>query len=199
MKRSGRTVATLTSLALAAWLLDRLWDRAFVVVETVPVKLTDTEGRLRPGKRVRVQSVFDAPPDAVWAKVTRPALLTYVTHPLLNFKQQNGEPLPEIWHEGDSLQVNLTGLGCIPLGPHTIRAERIDAERREIQSRESGRMAEIWWHFISVSDHSDGRTLYTDEIDIYAGPLTGVVAAFARFFYRYRQTRWQTVIRNIKQ
>ena len=145
-----------------------------------------------------MQSVFDAPPDAVWAKVTTPALLTYVTHPVLGFQRQDGEPRPEIWAEGDALHLNLLGLGCIPLGPHTIHAEHIDAERREIRSRESGRMAEIWLHYIAVDDYPGGRTLYTDEIDIYAGPLTGVVAAFARFFYRYRQTRWQTVIRKIK-
>jgi ligand-binding SRPBCC domain-containing protein len=199
MKSVGRTVAALTGVALVAWLLDTLWNQTFAGVETEPVKLTDAEGRLRPGKRVRVTSVFDAPPDIVWAKVTTPALLTYVTYPLLSFRRQNGEPLPEIWREGDSLQVNLVGLSCIPLGPHTIHTERIDAERREIQSRESGRVAKIWWHFISVNEYPAGQTLYTDEIDIYAGPLTGVVAAFARFFYRYRQTRWRTVIRKINQ
>ena len=199
MKTLRRIVTALTGVALVGWLGDKVWDRAFALVDTTPVELTDTEGCVQRGKRVRVRSVFDAPPDAVWARVTTPALLTYITYPLLSFRRQNGEPLPEVWREGDSLHLNLVGLGCIPLGSHTIRAERIDAERREIQSRESGRMAEIWWHFIAVDDYTGGRTLYTDEIDIYAGPLTGVVAAFARFFYRYRQTRWRRVIGHIQQ
>ena len=51
----------------------------------------------------------------------------------------------------------------------------------------TGIVAVTFW----VQDTGDGRTLYTDDVDIYAGPLTTAVAAFAYFFYRYRQTRWQ--------
>ena len=180
---------------LAAWLLYRRWQRSFHAVETEDVVVNDRTGTPRQGKRVRVQSVFDAPPDVVWAEVTKPALLAYVTSPLLTFKRQGGAPLPDLWHEGDSIHFNLFGLGFIPLGPHTVNIERIDVAAREIQSRESGRMAEVWWHYVAVEDYPGARTLYTDEIDIYAGPLTGVVASFARFFYRYRQTRWRSVVR----
>lgn len=58
-------------------------------------------------------------------------------------------------------------------------------------------MAQIWLHFIAITEHPGGRTLYTDEIDIYAGPLTCAVVAFARFFYRYRQTRWRMVVKGL--
>ncbi len=156
--------------------------------------VNDRTGTPRQGKRVRVQSIFDVPPEAVWPEVTKPALLTYVTYPLLTFKHQGGAPLPEMWHEGDSLCFDLFGLGFIPLGPHTINVERVDAATRAIQSRESGQMAEVWWHYIAVEDYPEGRTLYTDEIDIYAGAMTEVVACFARFFYEYRQTRWRRVL-----
>jgi hypothetical protein len=57
-------------------------------------------------------------------------------------------------------------------------------------------MAKIWRHTITLNDAPGGRTRYTDIIDIYAGPLTGAVAAFARVFYRYRQTRWRAVRRD---
>jgi hypothetical protein len=198
MQTLRRTVAVLTGAALAGWILDRAWDRAFLAVETEPVTRNDDEGHPRQGRRVRVQSIFAAPPEAVWDKVTTPALLAFVAHPLLSFKQQNGTPLPEVWREGASLHLHLFALGCMPLGPHTIHAERIDAERREIHSRESGRIAKVWRHFIAVTGYPGGRTLYTDEIDIYAGALTTAVAAFARLFYRYRQTRWHTVIRRLE-
>jgi hypothetical protein len=180
--------------ALVGWLLYRCWQQSFYAVEIEDVVVNDRTGTPRRGKRVRVQSVFDASPDMVWAEVTKPALLVYVTHPLLTFKRWGGEPLPEVWHEGDSIHFNLFSLGFIPLGPHTVNIERIDAAAREIQSRESGQMAEVWWHYVAVEEYPGARTLYTDEIDIYAGPLTGVVACFARFFYRYRQTRWRRVL-----
>jgi ligand-binding SRPBCC domain-containing protein len=181
-------------IALVAWLLYRRWQQSFYAVEMEDVGVSDRTGTPQQGKRVRVQSVFDAPPEAIWAEVTKPALLIYITYPLLTFKRQGGAPLPEMWHEGDSISFNLFGLDFIPLGPHTVNIERIDAEAREIQSRESGRMTEVWWHFIAVEAYSGERTLYTDEIDIYAGAMTGVVACFARFFYGYRQTRWRRVL-----
>jgi ligand-binding SRPBCC domain-containing protein len=180
--------------ALVSWLLYRRWQQSFHAVGTEDVGVSDRTGTPRPGKRVWVQSVFDAPPDVVWAEVTKPALLAYVTSPLLTFKRQGGAPLPDLWREGDSINFNLFGLGVIPLGPHTVNMERIDTAAREIQSRESGQMAEVWWHYVAVEEYPGARTLYTDEIDIYAGPLTGVVACFARFFYRYRQTRWRRVL-----
>ncbi len=194
MQKRKRIAWPLAGVALAGWMLYHRWQETFHTVRVESVVLDNVEGTPRQGKRVRVQSVFNAPPDVIWAKVTQPALLTYVASPLITFEQRDGAPLPKMWHEGDVLHANLLGLGCIPLGPHTIHIERIDAARREIQSRENGRIAEIWWHFISVADYAGGRTLYTDEIDIYAGPLTDIVAGFARFFYCYRQTRWRDVV-----
>ena len=40
-------------------------------------------------------------------------------------------------------------------------------------------------------------TLYADEIEIRAGLLTVFVWLFAHGFYRYRQMRWQRVIRRL--
>jgi ligand-binding SRPBCC domain-containing protein len=196
MEGLRRTLALFTGAVLIGWLLDRLWDRAFETVETAPVALHDEGEHAVRGRRVRVVSILNAPPTTVWAKVTTPALLATVAHPLLTFKRQDGAPLPEVWREGEALHLDLFGLGCIPLGAHMIEVARIDAEQREIRSRESGRIAEIWRHTITLNDAPGGRTRYTDIIDIYAGALTGAVAAFARFFYRYRQTRWRAVLRN---
>jgi hypothetical protein len=192
-KKRKELLIVVTSLVV--WLLYRRWQQSFHTVETEDVMVNDRTGTPRQGKRVRVQSIFDAPPEAVWAEVTKPALLAYVTSPLLTFKRQGGAPLPDLWREGDSINFNLFGLGFIPLGPHTVNIERINAAARVIQSREGGRMAEVWLHYIAVEDYPGGHALYTDEIDIYAGPLTGVVVCFAQFFYEYRQTRWRSVVR----
>jgi hypothetical protein len=40
----------------------------------------------------------------------------------------------------------------------------------------------------------EGRLYATDEIKIQAGPLTGVIWAFAHLFYRHRQRRWKVLL-----
>ncbi|HUR47928.1 MAG TPA: hypothetical protein VMY88_00155 [Acidimicrobiales bacterium] len=66
-------------------------------------------------------------------------------------------------------------LGVVPLGPHTIFCERIDSGARTIQTRESGPRVRRWDHQMRVRPSPDGRTLYSDEIIIEAGWLTGLV------------------------
>jgi hypothetical protein len=199
MKQSNRkltwlppVLAVLSSLLLV-WYLR--WRRTFVAVEVEDVMVPDRQGTPRQGKRVRVQSIFDLAPQEVWQKVTTPALLVSVTHPVMTFRPVDGGPLPEDWQVGDSVDLKLYGLGFIPLGRHTISLERLDAGRREIQSRERGQLAETWLHLIRAEPYGDGQTLYTDEIDIYAGSFTGIITAFAVGFYCYRQTRWRRVIK----
>lgn len=199
MKQSSRRLtwlpplmAVLSSLLLL-WYLR--WRKSFVTAEIENAIVPDRQGTPRQGKRVRVQSIFNLTPQDVWQKVTAPALLACVAYPVLTFRPIDGGPLPERWQVGDSVDLKLYGLGFIPLGRHTISLERLDAVRLEIQSQERGQMAETWRHLIRAEPHGDGQTLYTDEIDIYAGSFTGVITAFAIGFYCYRQTRWQRLIK----
>ena len=41
----------------------------------------------------------------------------------------------------------------------------------------------------------DGRTRYTDSVEVRAGLLTPLVWAFATAFYRHRQRRWRRLVR----
>ena len=103
--------------------------------------------------------------------------------------------MPAIWDEGESADVTLHALGLIPLGKHTIFMEKVDLENFELLTKESGQIAQVWNHRVSIQLHEDDKTLYTDEVQIYAGKWTAIVAFFARFFYRYRQSRWQKLAR----
>jgi hypothetical protein len=49
---------------------------------------------------------------------------------------------------------------------------------------------------LSLPPFGDDRLHYTDEIEIQAGLLAGVVWAFAHVFYRHRQRRWRTLLRS---
>lgn len=184
-------------LTAVAYLLYRRWLASFHAVEVADVALCDRAGAPRAGKRVRVQSVFDAPPDAVWDRVTTPALLMRVTRPVLAFRPAGEAPLPETWSEGDTVALHLYALGLVSVGPHTVHVVRVDRGQREIWTEESGDAAEVWSHHITVAPHPGGRTLYTDEVDIYAGERTWFIAGFARLFYCYRQTRWRAVVQEI--
>lgn len=175
---------------VAAWTLNRRWDKRFVVAKNEEVGIKDPDNWLQLGRRVIVQSILDCQPQRAWEQVRTSGLLFHVAWPILVFKT-GPHGMPAIWDEGESAEVGLYVLGVLPLGKHTIRMEKVDQENYELQSRESGQMAQIWNHRISIQPHGEGQTSYMDEVDIYAGKLTPLVAVFARFFYRYRQMRWQ--------
>ena len=54
-------------------------------------------------------------------------------------------------------------------------------------------MIRSWRHEITTTPLGDNQCQYVDRIDIDAGPMTPVVAAFAAVFYRYRQRRWRSL------
>ena len=171
---------------LILWLLDRQWNERFVMVK---VESADVDGQN--GRRLTVQSALACTPEKAWAEVQKPALLARVAAPLLGFKRQNGEPLPAQWQVGETVELTLQGFMLLPLGSHNIHLVYADEEKRELLTNESGELAQIWNHRVAIEPSDDGQTLYTDEIDIYAGILTPFIVAFAYFFYRHRQTNWQ--------
>jgi hypothetical protein len=88
-------------------------------------------------------------------------------------------------------------LRVAPLGRHTIRFERVDPALREIATREHNAFVRQWDHVASVRETRDGRTRYSDAIEINAGLLTPLVWLFAQVFYRHRHRRWRRVARRL--
>lgn len=82
--------------------------------------------------------------------------------------------------------------GTIPLGWQAIRIslpEQLD-DVRYVRDDGYGPLIKRWDHWIAIGPEGDG-TRYIDQVMIDAGPLTPVVAAFARIFYAHRQKRWR--------
>ena len=146
---------------------------------------------------VRVQSVFDCPPEKVWAELQTSALLREVIRPLMRFRSLDPPGVPERWTQGSAFHFRCYLFGVIPLGKHTIFVERIDPVARELQSREHGALVRHWDHLIRIRPTPDGRTLYSDEVEISAGPLTPLVWAFGQWLYRHRQRRWRRIARRL--
>ena len=170
---------------------NKQWDKRFITATNTYSAVLDQDGERQDGRHIRVQSILDAPPQAVWQAIQRLALLEKVSAPILAFRPQGKMPAPLQWGAGDRATFDLRAFGLIPAGAHTIHVVEVDHALRKLVTREQGSAAQVWNHTIWVQDTGNGRSLYTDDVDIYAGPLTEAVAAFAYFFYRYRQTRWQ--------
>ena len=138
---------------------------------------------------VRVSTNLDASTDKAWGAVKRPATLVRVARGMLGFA--GSDSFPEEWREGHALETRLLFFHLVPSWRHHLRVAKIDEEKREIVSNESGGFVRRWNHLIRVEPIRNGRSRYTDEIDIDAGLLTPFVWGFASVFYRYRQMRWR--------
>ncbi len=145
--------------------------------------------------KVRVTTSFDAPPESVWANVQRYETLRFIMRGLIRF----GGNMPERIQPGDSLCLRLWFFHILPAWwIHRLSISEVDEVNRVIQSKESGGFVRRWDHRISVRPGENGATEYTDEIVIEAGPFTHLVCMWAHFQYRYRQSRWRTMLRHEK-
>jgi hypothetical protein len=199
MKKSGRlsTVFGLTALAAAGlWLLDRRWNRRFISANVSSTAIKGAADTLSLGRKLTVQSIFTCKPQKAWEQVRTSGLLLHVSWPVLKYKPDR-HGMPAIWDQGESARLRLYLFRMVPLGEHDIHIERVNHEHYEIQSREHGRLAQVWDHYIKIEPHGADETLYTDEVVIYAGAITSIAAWFAKFFYRYRQIRWQKLARGL--
>jgi ligand-binding SRPBCC domain-containing protein len=144
---------------------------------------------------VRVGTELDAPPDRVWETVQKVDTLRYITRGLLGFRPLG--PVHDGLGEGDVIRVRLMFFHVLPANAHEIRIVRVDEEAHCIETDEHGGAVKTWRHRISVDPHGEGRSYYTDRIEIGAGPLTPLIWAYAQLFYRYRQWRWRKLARRI--
>jgi hypothetical protein len=144
---------------------------------------------------VRVSTELEIPADRAWETVKKVDTLRYITRGVLGFR-----PLGEVHEtitEGDVIRVRLMFFHFIPAWKHEIRIMGVDEEARRIETMEKGGSVDRWNHVITVEPAGEGRSLYTDRIDIGAGRMTRLVAAYAKVFYRYRQRRWRKLARQL--
>ncbi len=141
-------------------------------------------------RRVELETSLPCSLGAAWEAVQQRTLLEYVTHPLLKIMPPTLEASPNRFYEG-TFHMRLYLFGFLPLGRHTIRVIKLDADSYELVTEESGTLLTGWNHRITLRTDPSGRTLYRDALELDAGRLTPVVWLFAEVFYRYRQARWR--------
>lgn len=145
---------------------------------------------------VSLTTRLDALPDRVWDEARKPRLLFHVGHPLIKFRMTEPEEVPDYWEPGE-YRVNLRLYGVIPLGSQTISISYPEPTDQAFYLRDNGYSASIrrWDHLVTVA-REGACTLYTDYLEIEAGPRTPVVTAFAWWFYAHRQGRLRILDRN---
>jgi ligand-binding SRPBCC domain-containing protein len=144
---------------------------------------------------LRVSTELAAPPERVWEALKELDTLRYITRGLLAFRPLG--PIPDGLAAGDVVRVRLLFFHVIPAWVHEIRIVTVDEQARRIETNEHGGGVKTWNHRLTVEAEDGGRTLYTDRIEIEAGPMTRLVWAYAHLFYRYRQWRWRRLARTL--
>ena len=130
----------------------------------------------------------------MWEELQKVSSLIHVASPILKFKPQKGNSIPEKWSLGTEYKFRLSFFGIVPLGDHVIKLVEINKEKNLIVSNEHGKLTKVWNHIITFYATDDQTILYTDEIEIKAGILTLSIWLFAQIFYRHRQNKWKKLI-----
>jgi hypothetical protein len=151
--------------------------------------------------RVYHETLLQCPPDKIWDSVQSRVDFQHITSPMVKFRPYSAEePLPERWQEGSTVRCRPYALGVWPLGVHTLLFERIDRQRREMQTREHSASVKKWDHLIRVREGPTPQTcLYSDDVEIDAGWQTILTVGTAHLFYLYRQSRWRALARRLAQ
>ena len=144
--------------------------------------------------KATISTTISTSAEKMWDELQKVSSLVNVASPLLIFKSQDKNPLPEQWLIGQEYALSVFILGIIPLGKHVIKIIKIDAQNMQILSNEYGVLTRTWNHLIKVEKDTDYKIRYTDEIEIKAGMLTIAVWLFAQIFYRHRQKRLKKLI-----
>jgi hypothetical protein len=145
---------------------------------------------------VRISTDLEIPADLAWETVKKPETFRYVVRGVMGVQQL--DEIPEDWGEGLTVRVRLFFFHVIPAWKHEIRIVRLDEAAHEIYTNEHGGPVRRWNHRIRIDRGSGGRCRYTDEIEIHAGLLTPLTAAFTQVLFRYRQRRWRKLARHLR-
>jgi hypothetical protein len=139
-------------------------------------------------KTVIVTSEIPASVDEIWEKLQRIETLQYIASPFAKFKSLDETGV--VWEEGRSLRFKLRIFGVMPIGTHTINVLQFNKSTYSIYTNEGNKIVPVWNHRITLKRINNSQTLYTDEVEIFAGVITSLVCLWSRLFYEHRQKKW---------
>ncbi len=159
--------------------------------------------------RILLKFVLDCTPDAAWAGIRSPRGMQQASAPFTTFEPLDRIGFPPTWPEGEH-PVLLRAFGLVPIGEQIIGIsfrEREDPATGEMVRvmRDNGRgvsgslaLVSKWQHSIAIAPAGDGRTLYRDQLEFEAGPLTPMLWIGYWAFWQWRAIRIGQLARSWK-
>lgn len=144
--------------------------------------------------KAKISTIINTNENKMWDELQKVSSLMQVASPILKFRPQNNQTLPEKWELGTEYKLKLSFFGVVPLGDHFIRVVEINQKKKTIVSNEHGNLTKVWNHIIKIVPINDQSIEYTDEIEIKAGLLTLSIWLFVQIFYRHRQSKWKKLL-----
>jgi hypothetical protein len=141
---------------------------------------------------VTLSTALECTHDEAWEQVQTSALLQHIAAPLIRFVPKGDAPFPEQWQPGE-YRAWMCLFGVLPIGWQAVVISEPEpiGTSRFIRDNGYGPLIKRWDHWITIAPGENGTTCYTDRVEIEAGLLTPLIAAFARVFYAHRQRRWR--------
>lgn len=143
-------------------------------------------------RTIHIETTLPAGADRVWSAMKNPSTMLYVLRGIAGFPALAGRTDPI--EEGEKGRGWLLAFHVLPLSRHTIEVLSVDQSTRSIRTHEYGGVLRRWDHTLHVEALGDDRSVYSDTVEIDAGPLTNAVARLAESIYRYRQRRWHRLV-----
>ena len=144
---------------------------------------------------VKTSSILPAHPSIIFEGLQDPEVLIKIASPIMSYKPLDPETLPPRWEAGKDYFVKLYLFKKIPMGKHRIGIVYFNEEILQAKSDESGAIARLWTHVMTLKPYDHNATFYADEIEIKAGIWTVLVWLFANYFYRHRQRKWKALLK----
>ncbi len=124
---------------------------------------------------------YSYPPDLVWQVATDFDCLAEVVAGKITF---SGLPNGRVY-TGQVAEVGVSLFGVMPEQPYRMEVLECDDTTMVLRSSELGAGVKRWDHTLRVEATEDGARL-SDHIEIDAGSLSPVFAAWAKYLYRSR-------------
>ena len=165
---------------------------------TIEKHKIEYKGKIVSGIKLTVSSELNIDITKAWNEIQKSSLLEFVCKGKVRFKPIDTK-FPKLWKKDMLIKAKMLIYGFIPFGGiHTFNFKTIDAENFTVLTNEKNSIVKIWNHGIFMEQIDENRIKYTDEIELYAGILTGFIANWAESFYKHRQKRWIIIAEKTK-
>jgi hypothetical protein len=123
---------------------------------------------------VQATTFLEIPSQVAWDSLKRRDTFLFITRGAMRY--QGADSWPEILMvPGVQVETVVYPLRFLPGSPYTFRIVRVDEDKMEIDTEESGGFIRVWNHSMKVKPASASRSRYSDRIELRAGSLTPIV------------------------